>query len=433
MRCPALELCREHGVDAIITSTLARAPRTTTATGGRCPGSTSSASPSSSRPSSRSRADVARRRRRTVAARRGDRRRHPRVRRPHHRPDVLVQGGGRRRRGAGGEIVATEPIPSARSASPRWPCASPGSRHAPDGEQAGGDRAVRVPDEARRLGNAVGLDTPASAIELLARAARPGYRVDRIPPDGDALMAELADGFTYDQHAADRRAARARAPGRWPSTRTREWFATLPDDARAGVESMWGPPPGEVYVDGGALALPGHRPRRRARHDPAAREASAPIRSRTYHAPGHAAAPPLPRLLPVAGTSRRGWGATRSSTSASTARSSGCRARRSPCPPPASPTPPSADVPLFYPFVVNDPGEGTQAKRRAHAVIDRPPPAAAHPRRHLRRARPPGAAARRVRQVGDGPGQAAGAAGPGVGPARRRRDPPRPRARRRAA
>ena len=28
-----------------------------------------------------------------------------------------------------------------------------------------------------------------------------------------------------------------------------------------------------------------------------------------------------------------------------------------------------AGVPLFYPFVVNDPGEGVQAKRRAHAVI----------------------------------------------------------------
>ena len=27
------------------------------------------------------------------------------------------------------------------------------------------------------------------------------------------------------------------------------------------------------------------------------------------------------------------------------------------------------DVPLFYPFIINDPGEGTQAKRRAHATI----------------------------------------------------------------
>ena len=27
------------------------------------------------------------------------------------------------------------------------------------------------------------------------------------------------------------------------------------------------------------------------------------------------------------------------------------------------------DLPLFYPFIVNDPGEGTQAKRRAHATV----------------------------------------------------------------
>jgi cobaltochelatase CobN len=27
------------------------------------------------------------------------------------------------------------------------------------------------------------------------------------------------------------------------------------------------------------------------------------------------------------------------------------------------------DLPLIYPFIVNDPGEGTQAKRRAHAII----------------------------------------------------------------
>jgi cobaltochelatase CobN len=27
------------------------------------------------------------------------------------------------------------------------------------------------------------------------------------------------------------------------------------------------------------------------------------------------------------------------------------------------------DLPLFYPFIVNDPGEGTQAKRRGHATV----------------------------------------------------------------
>jgi cobaltochelatase CobN len=31
--------------------------------------------------------------------------------------------------------------------------------------------------------------------------------------------------------------------------------------------------------------------------------------------------------------------------------------------------PPLGSLPLIYPFLVNDPGEGTQAKRRAHATI----------------------------------------------------------------
>ena len=60
---------------------------------------------------------------------------------------------------------------------------------------------------------------------------------------------------------------------------------------------------------------------------------------------------------------------TRSCTSASTATWSGCPARPRACRPPAPPTPRSATCRSIYPFLVNDPGEGTQAKRRAHATL----------------------------------------------------------------
>ena len=67
---------------------------------------------------------------------------------------------------------------------------------------------------------------------------------------------------------------------------------------------------------------------------------------------------------------RRAAGArTRSFTSASTARSNGYPERASGCRASVSPTRCSATCPLVYPFIVNDPGEGSQAKRRAHAVI----------------------------------------------------------------
>ncbi|CAM5709686.1 Cobaltochelatase subunit CobN OS=Streptomyces fumanus OX=67302 GN=cobN PE=4 SV=1 [Streptomyces fumanus] len=66
------------------------------------------------------------------------------------------------------------------------------------------------------------------------------------------------------------------------------------------------------------------------------------------------------------------------------------------------------ELPLIYPFIVNDPGEGTQAKRRGHAtVVDHLVSPMA--RRHLRRPGQAGAAPRRVRaRLRPGPGQGPG-------------------------
>ena len=60
----------------------------------------------------------------------------------------------------------------------------------------------------------------------------------------------------------------------------------------------------------------------------------------------------------------------------------------------------SGPLPHLYPFIVNDPGEGTQAKRRAAAGHHRPPDAAADARRELRPAARSRAAGRRVLRGG---------------------------------
>ena len=61
--------------------------------------------------------------------------------------------------------------------------------------------------------------------------------------------------------------------------------------------------------------------------------------------------------------------ARRRTPRASTARWSGCRARASGWRPDCAPDAVLGNLPLVYPFIVNDPGEGTQAKRRAHAIV----------------------------------------------------------------
>ncbi|MGH9045908.1 MAG: cobaltochelatase subunit CobN, partial [Acidimicrobiales bacterium] len=106
------------------------------------------------------------------------------------------------------------------------------------------------PTKRSRLGNAVGLDTPASVLALLEAMADRGYAVVPFAGTGDELMAELADGLVYGEAAAPP----SRALGRLDVERYEAWFATLPADARRGVEEHWGPAPGGVSVDLGADA-----------------------------------------------------------------------------------------------------------------------------------------------------------------------------------
>ncbi len=278
--------------------------------------------------------------------------------------------------GAGrGEILATraDPERAARLASLAVRIAR--LRRTPAHERRIAVVLSAYPTKRARLGNAVGLDTPASAIELLHALHADGVRIDRIPDDGDSMMAELADTFTYD-HATLSDAQVDLAVGSLSAPAYRDWFGDLPDGARAEVEELWGVAPGEVYVRDEALHFPGLdlgnvlvtiQPPRGFGADPIA----------TYHAPD--LAPPhhylaFYRWLALPRT-EGGWGADaivhlgKHGTvewlpGKALALSGGCH-----------PDAAVADVPFFYPFVVNDPGEGTQAKRRTHAVvIDHLPP-----------------------------------------------------------
>ena len=70
--------------------------------------------------------------------------------------------------------------------------------HTPASERKIAIVLSNYPTKASRLGNAVGLDTPASAINLLNAMRDAGYTVEDIPEDGDELMRRLIDRCTYD-------------------------------------------------------------------------------------------------------------------------------------------------------------------------------------------------------------------------------------------
>lgn len=220
------------------------------------------------------------------------------------------------------------------------------------------------PTKRSRLGNAVGLDTPASALVLLDALRAAGYQVGDRPGDGDELMARLADGLTYEAENLSGRELDL-AVGRLRTESYCDWFADLPDEARYELESQWGPAPGRQRIQDGNLVFSGLdlgnvivaiQPPRGYGDDPVA----------VYHSPS---LPPAHHYLAFYRWLDQGWGADavihlgKHGTlewlpGKAVGLSAGCW-----------PDAALGDVPLFYPFVVNDPGEGTQAKRRSHAVI----------------------------------------------------------------
>ena len=220
--------------------------------------------------------------------------------------------------------------------------------------------AILLPDypgAPGRTGYAVGLDVPASVNALLADLSEAGYAVAGAPSTSKALLAALAGG----EDAAS-----------IPLAAYRKLLAQLPAEIGARIDAAWGPPEADPDARDGAFRF-------RARSFGNALVALPPDRGRParrradYHDP---ALPPRHALLAFAlwlrhvakvdaivhmgahGTLEWLPGKAVALTRA--------------CFPDAAVGP----IPVIYPFIVSNPGEAAQAKRRIAALTigHLPPP-----------------------------------------------------------
>ncbi|ALG15253.1 cobaltochelatase subunit CobN [Kibdelosporangium phytohabitans] len=246
-------------------------------------------------------------------------------------------------------------------------------RHIPPAERRVVVMLSAYPTKHSRIGNAVGLDTPASVVRLLAALKERGYDVGELPgveaQDGDALIHALiaaggqdADWLTEEQLTGN--------PIRISAARYRASYEKLPQDTREAIEEHWGQAPGELFVDrsadpDGEIVLAALRannivvmvqPPRGFGENPIA----------IYHDPD---LPPSHHYLAAYRWLAEEFGAHAMVhvgkhgnlewlPGKTVGMSAGC-----------GPDAALGDIPLIYPFLVNDPGEGTQAKRRTHATL----------------------------------------------------------------
>ena len=220
---------------------------------------------------------------------------------------------------------------------------------------------ANYPNRDGRLGNGVGLDTPASVIELLNELRRAGYHIDDAPECGDTLIERIQRGPT--NAAVEARLLELTLD----ASVYQRFFSGLPETVRTLIEDRWGPVNADpFYLEAGDLwALPafqcgniviGLQPARGYNIDPQA----------SYHDPD--LVPPHGYLAFYA------WLREEFDTHAIIHMGKhgnlewlpGKALALSDC---CFPEAVFGPLPHLYPFIVNDPGEGTQAKRRAQAVI----------------------------------------------------------------
>lgn len=220
------------------------------------------------------------------------------------------------------------------------------------------------PTKHSRVGNAVGLDTPQSAIRLLEALEAAGYDVGDAPDDGDELIHSLIAAGGHDLEFLTEEQLSG-ATGRLDADGYAAWFSGLPDELRESVERQWGPPPGDMYLDDGDLIVAGLRfgnvfvgiqPPRGFGENPIA----------IYHDPE---LPPTHHYLAAYRWVIGEFGADAVVHLGKHGTLEWLPGKSLGLSPSCAPDAAIADVPFFYPFVVNDPGEGTQAKRRSHATV----------------------------------------------------------------
>jgi cobaltochelatase CobN len=240
--------------------------------------------------------------------------------------------------------------------------------------------------KAQKVGAAVGLDTPASLLRWLADMRDCGYDVGSLPDSPDELMSLLLARGCYDEKCP----LDVGSAWRMPRASYARWFGGQSAAFKKSVRDAWGEP----TSSGATLAPPFWRGGKQsarapllALHEPHSDHddylfsgvafgnvlvAIQPPRGfgfdqeTIYHSPD---LPPCHHYAAFYRWVDEGWradavihfgthGTLEWLPGKSLAMSADC-----------APDALLGAMPLFYPFVVNNPGEGAQAKRRSHAVI----------------------------------------------------------------
>ena len=216
-----------------------------------------------------------------------------------------------------------------------------------------------------RIGCAAGLDSFESVKLLLDRLKQVGYRIDKTYQNGDELAQEIISGVTYDRRWILPEELKDRCENFVSGEKVDEWISSLSKENKDKLHADWGEVPGDLLVWENKMFFPGIK-------NGNVFITIQPLRGclekidNTYHDPY--LSPPYNYIAHYKWI-RDEFGADavihvgkHGSLEWLPGKSVGLSNK---CWPDIA----IMDLPNIYPYIINDPSEGTQAKRRSYCCI----------------------------------------------------------------
>lgn len=236
------------------------------------------------------------------------------------------------------------------------------------GEKENKDKHIALivpnyPNKNSRLANGVGLDTPQSTVELIHGLHQAGYDLgEDIPQTSDELIEQLTSYITNDQEGFHHDKIHLTiSEGDFY-----KYYNLISEELRSKIEDQWGHPHHSPNYMEGAFIIPGLCLGKTFVSIQPSRGYDIDLQA-TYHSPD---LPPTYAYLAyyiwvehyfkadaIVHVGKHGNLEWLPGKSVALSKES------------CFPAEIIGEIPHFYPFIINDPGEGTQAKRRTHAII----------------------------------------------------------------
>ena len=237
-------------------------------------------------------------------------------------------------------------------------------RYIPNSEKKVAIIFHNYPPKNHSIGTAFGLDSPVSVINILKGMKNRGYNVGKIPEDGNELIKEIIEKATNDRSFISSKELYNRAVDSVDLSSYSNWFNKLSDEVKDNMIRFFGHIPGEMFNYKDSLIIPGiingnifigiQPPRGFLEDDVNIHNPDLPMPHHYYayyewirnvfkadaimHIGMHGSLEWLPGKS--VGLSKNSY-----------------------------PDIGIGDLPNIYPYIINNPGEGTQAKRRSYCCI----------------------------------------------------------------